>query len=66
MDSKGGSWQVSGGHLQPTWLFRRKASPLVSLQIPFPVQIVAGTFLRLGEIFVIMIKTVRLFVFSSV
>ena len=27
MDSKGGSWQQSGGLLQPPWLFRRKASP---------------------------------------
>ena len=27
VDSKGGSWQVSGGHLQPPWLFRRKANP---------------------------------------
>ena len=27
LDLKGGSWQVSGGHLQPPWLFRRKASP---------------------------------------
>ena len=27
MDSKGGSWQQSGGLLQPAWLFRRKASP---------------------------------------
>ena len=26
-DSKGGSWQVSGGHLPPPWLFHRKASP---------------------------------------
>jgi len=26
-DSKGGSWQQSGGLLQPPWLFRRKASP---------------------------------------
>ena len=27
MDSKGGSWQQSGGLLQPAWLSRRKASP---------------------------------------
>ena len=27
MDSNGGSWQQSGGLLQPPWLFRRKASP---------------------------------------
>ena len=27
MDLKGGSWQQSGGLLQPPWLFRRKASP---------------------------------------
>ena len=27
MDSKGGSWQQSGGLLQPPWLSRRKASP---------------------------------------
>jgi len=27
LDSKGGSWQLSGGQLQPPWLFRRKASP---------------------------------------
>ena len=27
MDSKAGSWQQSGGLLQPAWLFRRKASP---------------------------------------
>jgi len=26
-DSKAGSWQQSGGLLQPAWLFRRKASP---------------------------------------
>ena len=27
MDSKAGSWQQSGGLLQPAWLSRRKASP---------------------------------------
>jgi len=27
LDLKGGSWQQSGGLSQPTWLFRRKASP---------------------------------------
>ena len=27
VDSKGGSWQQSGGLLQPPWLFRRKANP---------------------------------------
>ena len=27
MDSKAGTWQQSGGLLQPAWLFRRKASP---------------------------------------
>ena len=27
MDSKAGSWQQSGGLLQPPWLFHRKASP---------------------------------------
>ena len=27
MDSKGGSWQQSGGLLQPPWLCRSKASP---------------------------------------
>ena len=27
MDSKGGSWQQSGGLLQPPWLLRRIASP---------------------------------------
>ena len=27
MDSKGGSWQQSGGLLQPPWLSLRKASP---------------------------------------
>ena len=26
-DSKGGSWQVSGGHLQPPWLRRSEANP---------------------------------------
>ena len=26
-DLKGGSWQQSGGLLQPPWLFRRKANP---------------------------------------
>ena len=28
--SKAGSWQQSGGLLQPAWLFRRKAIPLIS------------------------------------
>ena len=32
MDSKGGSWQQSGGLLQPPWLSRRKASPGPPLQ----------------------------------
>jgi len=27
MDSKGGTWQQSGGLLQPPWHSRRKASP---------------------------------------
>ncbi len=27
-DSKGGTWQQSGGLLQPPWLFRRKGIPL--------------------------------------
>ena len=41
MDSKGGSWQQSGGLLQPPWLCRSKASPFwptisskYALQIP--------------------------------
>jgi len=29
VDSKGGSWRHAGGMSQPTWLFRRKASPFV-------------------------------------
>jgi len=28
--SKAGSWQGSGGALQPAWLFRSKAIPLIS------------------------------------
>ena len=34
LDLKGGSWQQSGGLLQPPWLFRRKASPTGEVQNP--------------------------------